>query len=147
MMLDSMDLWGMVDKSKATLLPNVDSKVKKMYQRWVKKSMYIIMLNVCSINLCTSKVTKDKWKHRKPCITFMIFPSFATKSSYVRRKKIMTYWIMSTMLRHLQINSFAWRYSYKMMLSWLCSRACHLCTITILKMMPIKKLTMEQQIT
>lgn len=37
MRLDSVDLWGIVDKFEAILFLNVDSKVKKVNQRLIKK--------------------------------------------------------------------------------------------------------------
>lgn len=46
MELDVIDLWSIVDKPKEPLHSNVGSKVKREYERRVKKTMSTIILNL-----------------------------------------------------------------------------------------------------
>lgn len=46
MFLASIDLWDIIYESKEVPIFNVDTKVKKKYQRSIKKIMSIIILNL-----------------------------------------------------------------------------------------------------
>ena len=46
MFMASMDLWDIVDKSKKILHSNTNFKVRKQYQKHMKKAMSIIGLNL-----------------------------------------------------------------------------------------------------
>ena len=65
-----VDLWGIVDESEAPPPFNVDLKVKKKYQRCVKKAMSIIVLDLADnqlvhIRTCkrTSRGMNDPLQH------------------------------------------------------------------------------------
>ena len=58
MLLASMDLWDIVDRSKEPPPSNVDTKVLKEYQRRIKNSMSIIGLNLADNQLTHIKSCK-----------------------------------------------------------------------------------------
>ena len=62
MLLASMDLWNIVDRSKEILPSNVDPNVKKAYQRHVKKAMSIMGLNLVDNQLIHIKSCKGPTK-------------------------------------------------------------------------------------
>ncbi len=65
MLLASMDLWDIVDESEEAPSSNADPKVKKEYQRRVKKAMSVIGLNLADNQLAHIKSCKgpsEAWK-------------------------------------------------------------------------------------
>ena len=65
MVLASVDLWDIVDRSKKAPPTNANSKVLKKYQRRLKKAMSIIGLNLTDNQLAYIKNCKglvEAWK-------------------------------------------------------------------------------------
>lgn len=109
MLSASMNLWDIVDSSKETSPSNVDPKIKKKYSKLVKKPCLSLTSTWQTTNQCTSRVTKDPWRHGKPFVIIIrrkICPTFETL--------LVSYEYLITTLETLSLKELTMNYVTKM---------------------------------